>query len=527
MQGTASSVGSSFVVGTGTAAASTGITTSGIPGDPAMSQHFTAEEMVKKHSPSMKKANPDRRKLVIRVVRSPKGHRVKLVGGNLAELAPIFVRWADRLDRDLRVVVTGGDAPYQFYGRPMVESRLKDSICLFLTGSMDMEGKDDGGRWRVGVDEIMSLKAPAKLDSPEFPAYANIVDEKKTFIGRVEGKFIYTMLYIPMKAAPSEKLPSGLIAKAQYVEAPAELDPFIEHVLIGYERMMKRHGAEIRGELTGLSFREFCGDSRRRRERTLREAQDKIGQEIREIEQKMMKKARELRENQKDLALVMSGGLDAELAKESDKLSNLVDQGIYEKFKVRHGRIVGMTAPITIEHEGNKFDLGQFVVSIKKDGTVDIEHPTKAPPFHPHIHTEGRLCLGSYRDDLHKLIGLERYALVFQVLYEFLNTYTPNDRFNKIEVCAGLEEAQNVPQATQAGAVPERATDIQEPAERGNASEDFDRTVRAVDQGIRRAVGIPSDMIRSDLRTADQTRSLHRLHQEIPMQNETENGDNS
>jgi len=515
------------------------------------------EQMAKKLS--SKKASPPARRDMpkITVVRSPKGRRVKLVGADLVGLAPLFVGWADRLEKDLRVVVTQGEAPYQFYGRPMVAQRLgANGVALFLTGR---NGRDDSKlvspndtplKWRVGLDEIAAERAPAKLDSPEFPAFTNIVDDKKVFIGRVESKFIYTMLYVPTRVEEVKDiaLPADLTMKqaTQRVVDTQAIEPFINHVLTRYEQIMAEFGAEIRGELTPLSFKEFCGDSKRKRERTLKEQIEGHNREIRDFEQKLMKKARELRDAQKDLTLTQSGAFDSELEAEADRLNRLVDTGLYTQFKVRHGFLVGMTTPIVIDYNGKPHDLGQFVVSIKKDGQIKIEHPTKGHPYHPHISSGGSLCLGSFRNDIPKLVGLERYAIVFQVLYEFLGSYNDKDKYNKIEVCTGEQEAPAMAEpgiAVPAGAnpMPEGMADPRqvdprdfEPAEvpayrsRGisdnermnaNIRNEVNADLRAIEQEtsdqIARSMAVPPEMlISSRPRTASEMRLLGQTNDE-------------
>lgn len=477
------------------------------------------EAMVKKSSMKSSAAVEERRRLRVRVFNSPKGQRVKLVGENLVELAPIFITWADRLGKDLRVVLTDGDAAYQFYGRPMVAQRLgANGLCLFLTGRFDSITHSIPA-WRVGLDEMDARKAPAGLDSPDFPAYANIHDEKKTFLARVDGKFIYTMLYMPQRKVPSTtsavKSINGEEAAIPQPEKlapnPAALEPFLTYIFTKYEKMIEDYGDEIRGELTEVSLREFCSDSQRKRERTLLAEVDEQTKKIRDKEREVMDLARKIRDAQKDLVLLRSGALNAELGVQATMMNKLVTDGLFEKFKVRHGRLVGMTTPIKIEHEGKVFDLGQFVVSIKRDGTLAIEHPVKSHPYHPHISSGGSICLGAIRNDIPKLIGMERYAMVFQVIYEFLGSYNEKDKYNKIEVCTGQERAPrmddpSVPGQATAEPMNERPMDMptqpREVQERMNPgmmaptegwrNSEFDRERRDTERGIQRAMGVPA-----------------------------------
>jgi len=435
----------------------------------------------------------------VRVIRSPNGHRVKLVGANLVELAPIFIRWADRLDRDIRVVSTGGEAAYEFYGRPMVTGLVgANGLCLFLTGSMTNEIREDGVKWRVGLDEVLALKAPPALDTAETPAYANVYDEKKVFIGRADGKLIYTMLYIPQREAPAPKPDPSVIEvkknSGEYVPAPDLIVPFVEHVLSRYEQMVKTHGAELRGELTEVALREFCSDSQRKRERTIMSTIESTTVELRDLERKVTAKAKAIREAQKELVLLRSGALDDELRSQAGRIKRLVDQGLYSQFKIRHGFLVGMTSPIQIVHEGRTFDLGRFMVSVDRSGQVTIEHETKDHPFHPHI-KDGSICFGTIREDIPKLVGMERYAMAFQVLYEFLSSYNPNDKYNKIEVCTG-DEVQVRPENVTAGlaqAAPCEGGWVGQNGVPTVSPEDFNAVRRQAERDIQNVFAMPQD----------------------------------
>jgi hypothetical protein len=301
------------------------------------------------------------------------------------------------------------------------------------------------------MDELLALKAPPKLDSPEFPAFANIYDEKKTFIGRVDGKMIYTMLYVPMaetakaldgRTKMSEpQTPNSVPPKPpEYVDNPRALEPFIDHVLSKYERIARENAAELRGDLTERSFREYCGDSQRKRERTLQETLDRANREIKEIEERMLKKARELRDAQKEMAMVKSGALDKELSDQARKMNKLVEDGLFVKFKVRHGFLVGLTSEIVIEHENVMHPLGRFMISIDKEGRVKMESELRPHPAHPHLRESGSFCLGNIGSDVPKLIGMERYAMAFTILHEFLSSYNPNDRVTDLKICSGAKQ---------------------------------------------------------------------------------------
>jgi len=406
------------------------------------------------------------------VVRSGGGHRVKLVGDHLADLAPLFARWADRLGTDLRVVATGGEAPWSFYRLPLTDQMIKPgSVCLFLCGSSGRSGSyeekesypDDVDstqpvspptqeiegwkRWRAGVEELESRPAPSELDGPEFPAFANIADDKKVFIGRVDGGFVYTMLYVPTKleSGPAQELPAGLVmipAPARVADPVPPLEHFLDYVLERYEAILAEYPAEVAGEMTERSFREYCGDSKRKRERALRKEMDSANAEIRSLSERMTRLSRRLRDAQKDMAAVMSGAIDGELTAEMRKLERLVADGLYVGFKIRHGSILGLSSDVVIEHEGASHALGRFVVSVNKFGMVSMQSLSRPFPAHPHLRQEpSSFCLGATGGDIAKTIGAERYAAAFTLLRDYLGSYNPHDRVTALDICSGARIA--------------------------------------------------------------------------------------
>ena len=412
------------------------------------------------------------------VFRSGGGRRVKLVGDHLSDLAPLFARWADRLDVDLRVVATAGEAPWNFYRLPLTDLMVKPgSVCLFLCGQSAYDDRDPDVKledaeypttpsgahgllldtsslqparksWRSGAEELEWRQAPSELDGPEFPAFANISDEKKVFIGRVDGSFIYTMLYSPTKLVgqPSVQLPGGLkftpVPPVRVSDPVPPLEHFLDYTLERYEAIVSDYGPEVCGEMTDRSFREYCGDSKRKRERLLTGQMNKISSELKSLGDRMTRLSRDLRDSQKDMAAVRSGAVDGELVAELRKLERLVTDGLYVGFKIRHGSIMGLTSDVVIEHDGAEHALGKFVVSVNKFGNISMQSASRPFPAHPHLREDpSSFCLGTIGSDVAKTIGAERYAAAFTLLREYLGSYNPNDRVTALDICSGARKA--------------------------------------------------------------------------------------
>jgi len=118
------------------------------------------------------------------------------------------------------------------------------------------------------------------------------------------------------------------------------------------------------------------------------------------------------------------------------QLLELLDRGVYEEVTWNDaGVLLATTGPVVIEHEGWRFALGRYEVTIEPTGRLNIknltEHPRAEHP-HPHVGSDGTPCLGNVRADMAKLIGRMRIADALQVLHTFLCSYNRDGAYESI-----------------------------------------------------------------------------------------------
>ncbi len=110
--------------------------------------------------------------------------------------------------------------------------------------------------------------------------------------------------------------------------------------------------------------------------------------------------------------------------------------GNYSCIRFEDGKIIGLTQPIVIVHEGHaydfepyevKFDLNTQTIHIRGDKNEVNTY------IHPHVTGGGSICWGNIGGLVAKLSGeLDIYGL-FQLLHTFLSTYNEDDPYQKIE----------------------------------------------------------------------------------------------
>jgi len=157
-----------------------------------------------------------------------------------------------------------------------------------------------------------------------------------------------------------------------------------------------------------------------------------IKEEISEIEDSLqreseiiVREARNLEQNQKKLEELRNFDRESreQFSKEFDKLCHT--PGVKE-VKVSEGRISVFTEEIFIEHEGKTYQIGHFRIDLNtEEGTVEAFNLDRRVGVtdHPHIKL-GECCFGNLDEGLAKLVSQYEYSVVFQVILQWLKTYT-------------------------------------------------------------------------------------------------------
>lgn len=99
------------------------------------------------------------------------------------------------------------------------------------------------------------------------------------------------------------------------------------------------------------------------------------------------------------------------------------------KVKVRPGIVSVFTDTIFLEYKEETYELGNYRIDIHNNGDLHIVNlrikdlTDQVDTHHPHVFDEGEsVCLGNMTEGVDRLIGSYEYALVAQLIIEFLHT---------------------------------------------------------------------------------------------------------
>lgn len=129
-------------------------------------------------------------------------------------------------------------------------------------------------------------------------------------------------------------------------------------------------------------------------------------------------------EQLQDLSTV-HGKTGKKIASEYDKLWDLP---LVRSVKMENDTLVVWTDTIKIEG----IEIGRFKIYLKLDGEILLINSSKKTPndfHHPNVNKAGIPCLGNVSKAIPKFMADYEFAIVIQILIEFLKTYNPKDRY--------------------------------------------------------------------------------------------------
>lgn len=116
------------------------------------------------------------------------------------------------------------------------------------------------------------------------------------------------------------------------------------------------------------------------------------------------------------------------LAKEFDELSSSPD---FESLELREDRVVVVTRPLKLRHEGRVYEIGKFQIRLPREGYIKIQ--SVDGQGHPHVRG-GDPCFGNSSEGVAKLQAEMSFGLLLPFLVNYLeNGYNPADSYSKIE----------------------------------------------------------------------------------------------
>lgn len=94
-------------------------------------------------------------------------------------------------------------------------------------------------------------------------------------------------------------------------------------------------------------------------------------------------------------------------------------------------RVEADTRTVFITHMGHRYEIGRFRISISERGDLTLRNlsntAVRTDCEHPHVRDK-RPCLGNLTESVAKLLGERDYALVINLLFRFLESYSPAGR---------------------------------------------------------------------------------------------------
>lgn len=393
--------------------------------------------------------------------RTEGGRIVRTNSIHLAPVVAIFLQWADRLEKNLRVMCTDGKDPEDYYNRTFRPEGLRDdTVYIWLCGSGDESVKTKG---RLAMSEI-PLRAMSKAIIPDTaPRWTRVEDDRKKLLAHITKNVIHMPFHVD---------------DVSRKETKDVLPVFLESILEKAEIKWKVFRREFAGILTTRLYGDFCGDAVKKRRAELTKKREGVERKLRDVEREVVKYAREVNDIRREWEMVNPDEIGGENQRQYIYLTRLIESGLYQEFRIKLDRLLGLTTPIVIEHKGVEYKMGQYVVLVDKDGNIEIEHLERMNPPHPHINKGGsQPCWGNISTDIPKLVGMERYGVLFQIIHDFLCSYNEASPYTKIEMFKDgvaqemVREQEEQIAAREEGRDPEQTTENQDVEEESDAQD--------------------------------------------------------
>lgn len=183
--------------------------------------------------------------------------------------------------------------------------------------------------------------------------------------------------------------------------------PEITHEVIGKDILIEDEIQKVEEELEQL-------------ERELEELKEEAVRKREEFESKI----REVNDKDQKVKNFQNPRNVAEMrAERFEGVENLIPER-YQKFEYDGNGIVGVTSPVTIEHDGHEYPMGIYRVKARPRGIFieSVESPQKdIEPIHPSIMNKNP-CFGEFRSAATEMEADENWEGFFTLVHEFLQS---------------------------------------------------------------------------------------------------------
>ena len=150
---------------------------------------------------------------------------------------------------------------------------------------------------------------------------------------------------------------------------------------------------------------------------------------LKECSRAIVEETRGSKENRGKLTYLRAWQV-TEAARHREEFQRLIDLSDVREASMRDDVLQVFTDTVYVEHRGQRYEVGDFRIDIHFEGYVmahNLRNCGRDQTYdHPHI-KRGAICMGNIREGIVKLIGEYQFAVVTQIMLDFLRTYNDGD----------------------------------------------------------------------------------------------------
>lgn len=251
-----------------------------------------------------------------------------------------------------------------------------------------------------------------------------LIDSEGVVVAEVVGGTLYILFDLP-HGANAGKLLKAILELYVFMQKPSEeREKFLQDMAA---RELKRsREAYVKECSTRIDYAR----------ETLKSGIEGDRQHIEYAQQSITEYVRSLDDKQRSLAQLEATGLEQGTRFE-EEFDKLVALHWVQRVTVKRGVVSVFTGQIDVPYEGVVYDIGKFRIDIKVDGRnggVRCHNLTRQVHDynHPHVLSDGSCCLGNISSGVGSLIGQYEYAVLANILYQYLGTYNASNPYHDI-----------------------------------------------------------------------------------------------
>lgn len=151
---------------------------------------------------------------------------------------------------------------------------------------------------------------------------------------------------------------------------------------------------------------------------------------VRRHQRGLMESLRKLEDLRRDIR-GFGGEADKQVPKFAADFEQMLKHPDLEKVEVFATKIYFHTGNITIEYEGQTYNIGKFRIEARTEGDPPVRIFNKTRRVggyhHPHVDEDGDPCLGNIEYVVPELLAQSQFPALFSVCVQYLKSFTDDD----------------------------------------------------------------------------------------------------